>query len=478
MINLLIILSVYFVTFTDKPEKTAPQLSPRAVEQRAKWNIPTDNMDYPVSPMYLNKVREAGGKILHKSRWFNGATVEMDEQTAAKVADLKCVTSVEMTRDETEPDLYLPKRLARKREQSSDIPGAYTDEQLALYNLLTLHEAGFEGQGILMAICDGGFYNADKVECFRQKELELGHFDFTDDDKYGYDFYGDTGEHGTECLSTISGIREDFFHGAATKAQYYLMRSEENDTESPKEMDNLVAALEKADSLGVNVFSVSLGYSRFDNSAWNLPKSAFDGRSTRCSRAATIAARKGMLVCIAAGNEGDEWGNPPHTLGIPGDADSTLTVGAVNTDGEIGYFSSYGPTSDIRIKPEVCAVGVKTTLINHTNGVVQSNGTSFATPLLAGFAAALWSALPDENAMQIRERILRSSDRYDNPDVLNYQYGYGIPDAWKAYTMDIPTGIESIQNSEISYQKILRDGQLLIIKGGESYTLTGQRMCK
>lgn len=473
MINLLIILSVYFVTFTDKPEKTAPQLSPRAVEQRAKWNIPTDNMDYPVSPMYLNKVREAGGKILHKSRWFNGATVEMDEQTAAKVADLKCVTSVEMTRDETEPDLYLPKRLARKREQSSDIPGAYTDEQLALYNLLPLHEAGFEGQGILMAICDGGFYNADKVECFRQKELELGHFDFTDDDKYGYDFYGDTGEHGTECLSTISGIREDFFHGAATKAQYYLMRSEEDYTESPKEMDNLVAALEKADSLGVNVFSVSLGYFRFDNPAWNLPKSAFDGKSTRASLAATIAARKGMLVCIAAGNEGDELGNPPHTLGIPADADSTLTVGAVNTAGTIGYFSSYGPTSDGRIKPEVCAVGVKTTLINHNNAVVQSNGTSFATPLLAGFAAALWSARPDENAMQIRERILRSADSYEDPDTENYRYGYGIPDAWKAYTMDIPTGIESIQNSAISYQKLLRDGQLYIIKGDKTYTVTG-----
>ena len=477
MINLLIILSVYFVTFTDKPEKTAPQLSPRAVEQRAKWNIPTDAMDYPVSPMYLGQVRDAGGKIMHKSRWFNGATVEMDAETATKVAALKCVASVEMTRDDSEPNLYLPKRLARKREQSSDIPGAYTDAQLALYNLQPLHAAGFEGQGILMAICDGGFYNADKINAFRQ-EQELGHFDFTDDDKSGYDFYGDTGDHGTECLSTISGIRGDYFYGAATKAQYYLLRSEENDTESPKEMDNLVAALEKADSLGVNVFSVSLGYSRFDNSAWDIPKSAFDGKSTRCSRAATIAARKGMLVCIAAGNEGDERGNPPHTLGVPGDADSTLTVGAVNTDGEIGYFSSYGPTSDLRIKPEVCAVGVKTTLINHTNGVVQSNGTSFATPLLAGFAAALWSALPDENAMQIRERILRSSDRYDNPDVLNYQYGYGIPDAWKAYTMDLPTGIESVQNSEISYQKILRDGQLLIIKGGESYTLTGQRMCK
>ena len=121
----------------------------------------------------------------------------------------------------------------------------------------------------------------------------------------------------------------------------------------------------------------------------------------------------------------------------------------------------------------MCAVGVKATLVNHANAIVQSNGTSFATPLLAGFAAALWSALPDENAMQIRERILLSSNRYDDPDTENYQYGYGIPDAWKAYQIDIPTGIESIQNSENSYQKILRDGQLYIIRGNNRYTLTG-----
>lgn len=475
MIALMILLHVYFVSFTDKPEKTAPQLSPRAVEQRAKWNIPTDERDYPVSPMYLNNVRDAGGKVLHWSRWFNGATVEMDETTAAKVAALKCVTSVEMTRDDSEPNYYLPKRLARKREQAVEATQAETDAQLALYNLQPLHEAGFEGQGILMCVCDGGFYNANTVACFRQKELELGHFDFTDDDKYGYSFYGSEGEHGTECLSVISGIREDFY-GAATKTQYYLMRSEENDTESPKEMDNLIAALEKADSLGVNIFSCSLGYSKFDNSSWDIPKSSFDGKSTRCSYAATIAARKGMLVCIAAGNDGDEEGNPPHTLGIPGDADSILTVGAVKTDSVAGYFSSYGPSSDGRIKPEVCAVGVKTTLVNHSNAIVRANGTSFATPLLAGFAAALWSALPDENAMQIRERILRSSDRYNTPDTEHYKYGYGIPDAWKAYKMDTPTGLED-PTSDSSLKgraiKVLRDGQLLIRKGERVYNAQG-----
>ena len=471
MIALLILLHVYFVSFTDKPEKTAPQLSERAMEQRAKWNIPTDAMDYPVSPMYLKNVREAGGKVMHWSRWFNGATVEMDEETAAKVAELKCVKSIEMTRDDSEPDGAIQKRRARKKEQASEAIQAQTDAQLALYNLQPLHEAGFEGQGILMTVCDGAFYNANTLSCFRQKELELGHFDFTDDfEKYGYDFYGSSGVHGTECLSVISGIQEDYY-GAATQAQYYLMHSEEDETESPKEMDNLVAALEKADSLGVNVFSISLGYSNlFDNPDWNLPKSALDGKSTRSSLAATIAARKGMLVCVAAGNEGDDdWG----TISSPGDADSILTVGAVDVNGNIGSFSSYGPSADGRIKPEVCAVGVKATLVYPSGAIVRANGTSFATPLLAGFAAALWSALPNENAMQIRERIIRSADCYEDPDTKDYKYGYGIPDAWKAYTMDIPQGVESVPSSVFSCQKILRDGQILIIRNQEAFNLLG-----
>jgi hypothetical protein len=237
-------------------------------------------------------------------------------------------------------------------------------------------------------------------------------------------------------------------------------------------MDNLVAALEKADSLGVNVFSVSLGYAMFDNSAWTLDKvSDLDGRTTRVSRAATIAARKGMLVCVAAGNEGfSDW----KTISAPADADSILTVGAVDKDSVIGGFSSYGPSSDGRVKPEVCAVGVKSTLISPNGTIVQSNGTSFATPLLAGFAASLWSALPDENAMQIRERILRSANRYDNPD--QQRYGYGIPDAWKAYTLKLPTGVESVLPSEVSTQKILRDGQILIIRNGQTYTLSGLKV--
>ena len=456
-----LILLIYFVSFTDKPEKTAPQLSERAIEQRAKWNIPTDEMDYPVSTLYLDSLRHMGAKIHHCSRWFNGATGQMSSTLASKVKYLSFVSAVEQTRGNSEiKPHWAPWRVQSRIEQQTN--DNWTDEQLALYNLLPLHQAGFEGQGILMTVCDGGFSNANTLSCFRQSELELGHFDFTDDTD---GFYGYTGDHGAECLSTISGIANGFY-GAATKAQYYLMRSEEN------ELDNLVAALEKADSLGVNIMSISLGYYDFDNSAWNLDKNTdLDGKYTRASRAATIAARKGMLICVAAGNEG---GKSWRTIGVPADADSILSVGAVDTDGNIGYFSSYGPSSDGRIKPEVCAVGVQATVITPSGTIVTGNGTSFATPLLAGMAASLWSALPDENAMQIRERIIRSADRYTNPDT--QQYGYGIPDAWKAYTMESPLNPEAViePTAEKTAQKIIRGSQVLILRYGHIYNLAGQ----
>ena len=475
--SLLIILHIFFVSFLDKPEKSAPALSPRAVEQRAKWHIPTDEMDYPVSPLYLDSLRKMGVKVHHTSRWFNGATVEMDDATAAKVENLGFVTAVEMTREEGGSSYSLRKRavcrqLSAVRNQLSEVNVRYTDQQLALYNLTPLHDLGYEGQGILMAVCDGGFTNANTMACFRQTQ-ELGHFDFTDDH---YDFYdsGITGVHGTECLTTISGI-QDGYYGAATKANYYLMRSEEYNTESPKEMDNLVAALEKADSLGVNVFSVSLGYAQFDNPVWNLDKQKdLDGKKTRVSRAATIAARKGMLVCVAAGNEGDvAW----RTISAPCDADSILTVGAVGTDSVAADFSSYGPTSDGRIKPEVCAVGKQSVLIHpYNSAIVQSNGTSFATPLLAGMAASIWSALPDKSAMLIRNLIIRSAHLYPGYDP-NNQMGYGIPDAWKAYTM----GSEDSENltpalSPREGVKMLIDGQIYILRGGKRYDLLGKEL--
>ena len=481
---LLALLHIFFVSFIDKPLADQPALSPRAIEQRAKWKIDTDHLDYPVYAPYVDSLRHAGVEICHTSRWMNGATCRMSTDQAAQVEQWSFIASIQQTREDEVPSTEYKVQSTEYKVQSTEDRVQRTKRSLltthysllnthysilttpySLLNLTPLHQAGFEGQGILMAICDGGFTNANTLPCFRQ-ELALGHFDFTDD---ADPFYGNEGTHGLACLSTISALTDNY-HGAATRAQYYLMRSEEMHSESPKEMDNLIAALEKADSLGVNIFSVSLGYFYFDNPEWNLSHDMLDGSTTRLSIATTIAARKGMLVCVAAGNEAQsDW----HKICVPADADSILSIGAVTATGEMSTFSSYGPSADGRVKPEVCAQGVQTALIAPNGTVFQSNGTSFAAPTIAGLAASLWSALPNENAMQIRQRIIDSSDRALTPDY--QQFGYGIPDAWKAYTL-YAEQTPSIELNENKARKIVRNGQILILQGEQLFTPTGQRV--
>lgn len=456
-----LILSVYFVQFADKTGSTPVALTDRAVAQRAQWNIPADSLDYGVSPVYTDSLRRMGGRIYHTSRWMNGATVELDESVAKKVAQCRFVRSIEMTRDDTAPSAYIRRKKEMHTTESESEGYGLAEEQLKAYNLPALHQAGFEGQGICIAVCDGGFSRADTLSCF-DAERRLGHMDFTDDKS---DFFGTDGTHGTACLSLIAAKTANF-SGSALESDYYLMRAEEDATESPKEMDNLVAALEAADSLGVNIFSASLGYSEFDNSSWNLGYEDMDGKQTRCSRAATIAARKGMLVCIAAGNEGNKaW----HYITAPADADSILTVGAVRTDSTIAAFSSRGPSADGRTKPEVCAVGYATYVFNPIlHNFQQGNGTSYACPLLAGLAACLWSAFPQETAMQIRERIIRSANRYLQPD---NHYGYGIPDAWAAYAGTTELHTTSLPSESV--RKVFYRGKIYIVRGNRIYDLTG-----
>jgi subtilisin family serine protease len=329
-----------------------------------------------------------------------------------------------------------------------------------------LHEAGFHGQGIIMAIVDGGFQNVDTLSAFDAvREQILGIYDTTDDSD---SVTGTTGNHGVKCFSTIAALTPEY-QGAATAANYYLIRSEEHQTESPKEMDNWVAAIELADSLGVDILSSSLGYAMFDDDRHTLTYADMNGQTTRCSRAANIAAEKGMLVIVAAGNEGNKaW----HYISAPADADNILTVGAVNIHDSIAAFSSWGPTADGRVKPEVCATGSQTALINPmNNSVIYGNGTSFACPIIAGMAACLWSAMPHATNMEIRELIIQSADRYIQP---HEQYGYGIPNAWQAYvqTTDIP----SIPSSHTpTAQKVLINGQLWILHNGEKYNVMGNK---
>lgn len=463
----LTILLIYFLSFTDKPFLSHPALSPRALALREAHSIELDSLDYPVSPLFLDSVRRMGGEVLYTSRWMNGATVRVDASDSAMVLArwraCSFIGAIELTRSQTQP----VEQVSAPRTAAAQDSLLYGDalEQLNVYNLLPLHHAGFHGEGIRMAIIDGGFACADTMAAFRDKIIAA--YDMTDDTTSVYD---PSVVHGTNCLSIIVG-RKDGYCGAAPSAQVVLIRSEENNTESLKEVDNLVASLELADSMGLQIASISLGYSLFDDSLMNYTHEQLDGHYARCSRAASIAARKGMLVCCSAGNERSKaWGK----ITPPADAEGVLTVGAVGYDSLITSFSSYGPTADGRIKPEVCAVGEKASLLNAKGEVCRSNGTSFSCPLMAGLAACLWSALPEASAAEIRERIIRSAHRYGTPD---NDFGYGIPNAWEAYMMEPTTApsvsLEGEASTCLGPEKVLLNGQLFIRVNGRVYHLLG-----
>lgn len=464
------VLAIFFMQFTDKVGAERVCLSETAIEKREARGIAIDSLDFEVSPVYLDSVRVMGAKVLHTSRWINGATVEANDEAIRAIKKCGFVDTIYLTRMEpTEQAFDIPSISLRKRIIAEDTlpdapPPVASIEQLDQLNLLPLHQAGYRGKGIRIGVADGGFYNANIMTAL-PKEQWLGYADFTDDED---DFFGSTGNHGTLCLTAIIAEAPDY-QGTATEAEYFLFRTEEHYSESPKEIDNWVAAIEMADSLGLDIVSTSLGYTTFDNEHFDFTYADMNGRCSRGAQAATIAARKGMLLVVAAGNEGNkEW----HYLSTPADADSILTVGAVDIDGEIAAFSSFGPSADGRVKPEVCAVGKQTVLLNPSDGFVMTgNGTSFACPLIAGAAACLWSALPTASNMEIRERIIRSADRYTTPHA---QYGYGIPDLWEAYGKGTENNLPRVDGYHAyEVEKIWYNGQLFIKKNNTLYSILG-----
>jgi subtilisin family serine protease len=469
------LLTIFFLQFANKAGSDVVCLSPTALEMRQERGIAIDSLDYAVSPVYLDSVKAMGAKVIHTSRWMNGATIEASYQFMDAIKQCSFVDTFYLTRL-TNESFGIPSVSLRKREAVSeeaiDKPGS--DQQINQLNLLPLHQLGFKGKGIRIGIADGGFYNANTLASLPHEQC-LGYTDLTDDKD---DIFGSTGNHGSLCLSAIvahkevsdgTSIGSFTYSGTATDAVYYLFKTEEHSTESPKEIDNWVAAIEMADSLGLHIVSTSLGYTTFDNEQFNFAYSDMDGLTSRGALASRIAARKGMLLVTAMGNEGNKnW----HYLSTPADADSILSVGAVNKDRAIANFSSFGPAADGRVKPEVCAMGEGTSLINPaTDAVMNGNGTSFACPLIAGMAASLWSALPQATNMEIRELIIRSCDRYQLP---HEHYGYGIPDAWKAYTSattDLPS-----TTRPTPYTKILHNGQLYILYNNQVYDILGNHI--
>ncbi len=425
----------YWIQFTDKQgtvgslEQPEQYLSERALQRRVKQGIAIDSLDLPVSAVYRDSILYLGTHLVHQSRWHNGITVEIEDPAAIeRINACSFVKYVERTQIDYMPlrrrkiaeEIYVD-RISRTSTAAS-IDSLASDAFVQMLQLDSLHRRGLRGAGMQIAVVDNGFDGVDLLDAFADVNvLDTKDFVSPNNDVY------QQGSHGTMVLSTMAAQVANEYAGAATEASYYLLRTEDDATESIREVDAMVAAFEWADSVGADIITSSLGYSYFDDWDTDYTYAMHDGRTLRNSMAATIAARKGILVCVSAGNEGDKaW----HYISSPADADSILTVGSVTEHGFHSSFSSYGPTVDGRIKPEVCAMGSLTPVCTPSGVLTHANGTSFSCPIIAGMAACLWGALPDLTNMELRECILRFASQNDAPD---NTLGYGIPNVWDSY---------------------------------------------
>ena len=393
-------------------------LSQRAIERRIRQRLQLDSTDLPLSKLYLDKIAARGVRIVSQSKWNNSVLVFGDSLSLLKsLADLSFVRNIELVY--IEPDSLKEFECPRRTVAFPELDG--TDDATALQlhqiHLDHLHQAGFRGKGMMVAVLDGGFQYADHIPALKRIN-KIGERDFVFPPSHN--IYREH-SHGMKVLSVMAVNEKNLFEGSAPEADYWLLRCEQTQTESRSEEDFWAAAAEFADSVGVDVINSSLGYSEYDDDEQKYPYRQLDGHSMMISRMASMLAQKGIVLVCSAGNSGDDsW----KKITIPADAEDVLTVGAVKSDGINTVFSSVGPTADGRVKPDVMALGGYCSVINADGEIVQQNGTSFASPLIAGAVACLWQALPDKTACELIELVRQSGDRYQWPDNI---YGYGIP---------------------------------------------------
>ncbi|MEI7498957.1 MAG: S8 family serine peptidase [Bacteroidota bacterium] len=419
-------------------------LTQRSIDRRTKSNISLDMRDLPVTPIYVTQIAATGAPVVYTLKWFNAVVVKTSSSTVlAAIAALPFVDHI---------DLVVPKKPVRVPagsgvNQIEEIPpytltqpvsfvanksiGAFNYgqayNQAHMISVDGLHNLGFTGQGIMIAILDAGFYHVDQIHAFDSLWLTnriLGSRDFNIP---GNNVFGDDMHtHGTSVLSTIGANLPGQMVGTAPHASFWLIRTEVGEYEALIEEYNWAGGAEFADSVGADVINSSLGYTTFDNPVYNHTYNDMNGNTTPVTRAADLAASRGMMVVNSAGNDG---GSSWQYIGAPADGDSVFSIGAVNATGGYASFSSTGPTSDGRLKPDVTAQGQGTTVINGSGNVSQGSGTSFSSPIMAGAMACLWQSAQSLSAQQLRNAVRNTASKATSP---NQQYGYGIPNMMNA----------------------------------------------
>ena len=419
------------------PEKF---LSQKSIERRRKQKLKVNKTDLPVSQVYLNDIQATGVTILSTSKWNNTVLVQTTDTTLIdQIAAFKFVTNTKRVAIYTKPEMksginrfsrivndsvprYTPMPISTRYSQYDSIHNVYglANRQIEQINGAPLHEKGYRGKGMTIAVIDGGFYNADIIPMLKDVNI-LGTKDFVTPGGNVYE----NESHGMMVLSCMATNSPNLFVGTAPEASYWLLRSEDGGSEQIVEEDNWAAAIEFADSVGADVVNTSLGYSILDRKEDNVKYWEMDGHQHISSNSASMMASKGMILCNSAGNEASKaW----KLISVPADAEDVLTVGAVTPAGVNTLFSSLGNSSDGRIKPDVMSQGEYCTVMNVDGTITHANGTSFASPILCGMVACYWQANPKKTAHQIMEEIRQRGNNVEHP---NNVFGYGIPDFGK-----------------------------------------------
>ena len=413
----------------------------RSLDRRAMVRAPgdlVDETDLPPEPSYVAAVAPLVLSIRHASKWFNGVSVMATPEQISSLEALPFVRCIDIVyrhgrpgdRERIEQPVAAPPAGLSRTVGTHALDYGPSLAQVSLENIPAVHDSGNSAQGIIIGVFDNGFRMLAHQAFDSLRSRIVGTYDFVDHKVSVAPLHPGHGYHGVNTLSTLAGYYPGRLIGPAYGASFILARTENDSSETPVEEDNWVRAIEWADSLGVQITSTSLGYFSylppFTSSSWTWQD--MDGNTTLITRAADMAVGKGILVVNSAGNERLERGGLPNTLNAPADGDSVLSVGAVTPQGTLASFSSYGPTADGRIKPEVMAVGTSIYAADggSATGYVVTQGTSFSCPLTAGVAALVLKAHPLATPMQIINALKKTASRTNTPD---NDYGWGIVNA-------------------------------------------------
>jgi hypothetical protein len=434
-----------WVFFADKENVEASLADPilimtqEAIDRKTLQGTPIDERDVPVNENYITQIKNIYGiTVRSKSKWMNCIYVIGDQYNIESLLDFSFVTDVEYA--DKSLNLFPGGPIENKfalEEASQNINYNYgaAANQIEMLSGDYLHELDYTGEGMIVAVLDAGFPSIDTNPGFQKMRDEnriLGTYDF----EARIENVNGTSSHGFNTSSDIGGFLQDEFVGTAPQASFYFFVTEYTPSETPVEEAWWVEALERSDSLGVDVVNTSLGYRGYDNPNYDHSYEDLDGQTTFSARGANIAFDKGMILVTSAGNSGN---TDFPTVGTPGDSPGTLTIGAVNSNGNYASFSSIGPTVDGRVKPDLMAQGVSAAVINTGGNVDFSSGTSFSSPIMAGVITCLWQSRPEVPNGHIMQIVRESANLYNNP---TDQMGYGIPNFENAYAALQELGFE------------------------------------